>query len=247
MKRLLLLGLSSLYLNTAFSADITVSAAASLKEAFEVMAADYEKQYPQDKIKLNTAASGVLLRQIESGAPVDVFASADEATMNVAAQKNLLQNNTRKTFARNHLVLITPKKSSVRIQQLADLQQADVKRIALGKPQSVPAGAYSKSALEKAGLFNTLNAKYVYTQNVRQALDYVVRGEVEAGFVYQTDAQLKQFAVHIVRQVPTPTPVTYPIAMLSGSQHKTEAQRFIQYVLSPEGQRVLARYGFAKP
>lgn len=230
-----------------YAADITVSAAASLSDAFKEIATQYQKQYPQDKIKLNTAASGVLLQQLAQGAPVDVLATADQATMDKAAQQKLVDTTTRKNFVRNSLVLVTPKKSTVRVKKLNDLQQAGVKRIAMGKPESVPAGAYAKSALEQAKLFETLKSKYIYTQNVRQALDYVFRGEVEAGFVYRTDAQLKQFALNIEAEVPTSSAVVYPIAVTSGAKNRAEAQRLTQFILSPQGQAILQKYGFKKP
>ena len=222
--------------------DITVSAAASLKEAFTDIARQYEKQHPDAKIKLNTAASGTLLQQLAQGAPVDVLATADLATMDKAAAQNLIQS---KTFALNSLVLITPKNSSLKIAQPKDLLQNDVKRIAVGNPASVPAGAYTQAALEKQKLWDSLKPKIVQTQNVRQALDYVIRSETEAGFVYRTDAALKPHAVNIVATVPTEKPVAYPIALTQSSKVANEAQRFVNYVLSAEGQRVLQRYGFS--
>ena len=225
--------------------DITVSAAASLKEAFTDIARQYEKQHPDAKIKLNTAASGTLLQQLAQGAPVDVLATADLATMDKAAAQNLIQSNTRKTFALNSLVLITPKNSSLKITQPKDLLQNDVKRIAVGNPASVPAGVYTQAALEKQKLWDSLKPKVVNTQNVRQALDYVIRSETEAGFVYRTDAALKPHAVNIVATVATEKPVAYPIALTQSSKAANEAQRFVNYVLSAEGQRVLQRYGFS--
>ena len=224
--------------------DITVSAAASLKEAFTDIARQYEKQYPDAKIKLNTAASGTLLQQLAQGAPVDVLA-ADLATMDKAAAQNLIRPQTRKTFALNSLVLITPKSSSLKIKQPKDLQQEGVKRIAVGNPASVPAGAYTQAALEKQKLWDSLKPKIVQTQNVRQALDYVIRSETEAGFVYRTDAALKPHAVNIVATVPTEKPVAYPIALTQSSKAANEAQRFVNYVLSANGQTVLRRYGFS--
>lgn len=229
------------------AAEITVSAAASLKDAFQTIAQHYQKQYPQDKIKLNTAASGVLLQQLARGAPVDVFATADQITMNKAAQQNLIQPSTRRNFARNTLVLITPKNSPNHLNKLHDLQQIGVKKIAIGKPDSVPAGKYAQDALNHTKLFNPLKPKYIYTQNVRQALDYVSRGEVDAGFVYRTDAQLRQTALKIAAEIPTPTSVVYPIALTQHSKNTAAAQRFTQYILSEQGQSVLRRYGFAKP
>lgn len=224
--------------------NITVSVAASLKEAFTEMAQLYQKQYPQDKIKLNAAASGILLQQLIQGAPVDILATADVETMNRAIQRQLIQTPTRKNFARNHLVLITPK-NSLGIQKLSDLQHASVQKIALGQPASVPAGKYAQTALQQAQLFNTLKNKYIYTQNVRQVLDYVARGEVESGFVYRTDARLRASAVNVVANVPTPTPVVYQIALTQRNQ-TVAAKRFRDFVLSANGQAVLQKYGFEK-
>ncbi len=230
-----------------YADDITVSAAASLKEAFQDIAKQYQQQYPQDKVKLNTAASGVLLQQLAQGAPVDVLATADQATMDKAAKQHLIQSATRRPFARNTLVLVTPKSSTIRLKQLGDLKQASVKKIAIGKPESVPAGKYAQSALQQHQLFEPLKSKYIYTQNVRQALDYVARGEVDAGFVYRTDAQLKQFSLNIVSNVPTQPDIIYPIAVSQSSKRAAAAKRFTDYVLSPKGQAILQRYGFSKP
>jgi len=132
-----------------------------------------------------------------------------------------------------------------KISKPKDLQQEGVKRIAVGNPASVPAGAYTQAALEKQKLWSSLQPKIVHTQNVRQALDYVIRSETEAGFVYRTDAALKPHAVNIVASIPTEKPVAYPIALTQSSKAANEAQRFVNYVLSDEGQRVLQRYGFS--
>lgn len=231
----------------AFAADITVSAAASLKDAFGEIARQYQQQYPDAKVKLNTAASGVLLQQLAQGAPVDVLATADEATMDKAAEQKLIVPSGRQTFAHNSLVLVVPKKAKGVPKSLNALQQPEIGRIAIGKPQSVPAGAYAQTALQQAGLFASLQAKYVYTQNVRQALDYVARGEVDAGFVYRTDAQLQQDKLTIAMTVPTGKPVSYPLAVTAASKQPAEAQRFVAYVLSPKGLAVLKKYGFSRP
>lgn len=231
----------------ANAAEITVSAAASLKNAFGDIIAAYQKQYPQSKVRLNTAASGALLQQAAQGAPVDVLAFADDATMNQAQQKNLIVPHTRKTFAFNTLVIAAPKNSTLTVAKLADLHHPRFGRIALGNPASVPAGRYGKAALEKAGLWAGLQPKIITTQNVRQALDYIARGEVDAGFVYQTDAALMRHKVNILKNVPTQTPAAYPIAVSKSSRQDAEARRFVQYVLSAQGQGVLAEYGFKKP
>ncbi len=234
-------------LPTAFAADITVSAAASLSNAFKDIAAQYEKQYPQDKIRLNTAGSGALLQQALKGAPVDVLAFADQETMNKAQQQGLIDNASRQTFAANSLVIAAPKNSHLRINKLSDLNSPAVKRIAISNPASVPVGRYSKAVLEKTGLWNSLQPKIINTQHVRQSLDYVARGEVDAGFVYNTDAALMKDKVKVLKTVPTEEPVSYPIALVRNSNNPAQGKRFADYVLSPAGQSVLKRYGFEKP
>lgn len=230
--------------SSTFAADITVSAAASLSNAFKDIAAQYEKQYPQDKIRLNTAGSGALLQQAAKGAPVDVLAFADEETMNKAQQQGLIDNASRKTFATNALVIAAPADSRLRISKLSGLATPAVKRIAVSNPASVPVGRYSKAALEKAGLWDVLQPKIINTQHVRQSLDYVARGEVDAGFVYNTDAALMKDKVKVLKVVPTQEPVSYPIAVMKSSKNKAEAKRFADYVRSPAGQAVLVDYGF---
>ncbi len=240
---LALLGASAL----THAAEITVSAAASLTNAFKDMGQAYEKQYPDARVRFNFAASGPLLQQIAKGAPVDVFASADQETMDRAQQQGLLQAGTRQDFARNTLVLVVPRDSRVPLRQLGDLRRADVKRIALGNPDSVPVGRYSKQAMEAAGQWTALQPKVINTQSVRQSLDYVARGEVDAGFVYATDAAIMPDKVRVQFTVPTTKPVSYPIATINSSTQQVEAKRFVRYVQSPAGQAVLQRYGFSKP
>lgn len=232
---------------TSFGADIIVSAAASLSDAFKDIAMRYEKQYPDAKIKLNTAASGVLLQQAAKGAPVDVVAFADQKTMDMAAQQNLIASDTRKNFALNTLVAIAPVDSRLSIKNWHDLQQPIVGRIASGNPDSVPAGRYAQNAMEKAGVWTQIAPKIVRTQNVRQALDYVARGEVDAGFVYNTDAKLQKDKVKVLWVVPLDQPVMYPIAVVKNSQSEAEAKRFVDYVLSGVGRQVLQHYGFSRP
>ena len=229
------------------AAEITVSAAASLSNAFKEIAAQYEKQYPQDKIRLNTAASGTLLQQVLQGAPVDILAFADQETMDKAAAEGVIDTKTRRDFALNSLVIAAPLNSKLRINKLGDLESERFDRIALGNPASVPGGRYSKAVLEKAGLWQALQPKIITTQHVRQSLDYVARGEVDAGFVYNTDAALMKDKVKVLKTVPTEKPVSYPIAVTKQSKAAAEAKRFAAYVLSPKGRAVLNKYGFKKP
>jgi molybdate transport system substrate-binding protein len=227
------------------AADVTVSAAASLTDAFREIARSYEGQHPGAKVLLNFGASGALMQQIAKGAPVDVFASADQETMDQAQKQGLIAE--RQDFTRNALVLILPADSRLAVGALGDLSQAGVKRITMGNPAVAPIGRYARRALETANLWTSIEPKLIYAQNVRQALDYVVRAEVEAGFVFATDAAVMKDKVKVAFNVPVDMPMTYPIGRTAAGPSGEEAKRFIAYVLSPAGQAILARYGFLKP
>jgi len=224
--------------------ELVVSAAASLTNAFKAVGDAYEQQHPGTKLLFNFGASDVLMQQISKGAPVDVFASADQKAMDKAAEQKVIVPSTRKDFAANSLVLIVPNDSHFAPTSLNELTSASVKRVAYGDPASVPVGRYTEGALKAAGVWDAVSAKGVLATNVRQSLDYVSRGEVDAGFVFGTDAAVMTDRVKVALTVPTQTPVTYPIALVEGSKHATDAQSFITFVLSPAGQAVLAKYGF---
>lgn len=231
----------------AQAGDLHVSAAASLTNAFTDIARSYEARYPETKVLLNFGASGALLQQMAKGAPADVFASADMETMDAAAKQKLIVGSERRNFARNSLVVIVPRNSRLAIQRLQDLAQPAVQKLAIGNPASVPAGRYTRHALAAAGLWQPIAGKAINTQNVRQSLDYVARGEVDAGFVYGTDAALMQDKVKVAFTVPLDVVIDYPIARTADSADAAEARRFVDFVLSPAGQAVLAKYRFQKP
>lgn len=231
----------------AWSANLTVSAAASLTNAFTEMKDAFMKKHPDVSVVTNFASSNALLRQIEEGAPVDVFASADQDTMNKAAEKKLIDESTRVNFALNGLVLIVPADSGLAIKDVTDLQKDEVKKIAIGNPASVPAGRYAKDALTTAGLWDVLQPKYIMGEHVRQTLDYVARGEVEAGIVYMTDARQAGDKVRVAAVLSGHAPVSYPIAMIAKAASPREAKAFIDFVRSGEGSAILAKYGFSKP
>jgi molybdate transport system substrate-binding protein len=231
----------------ASAGDLIVSAASSLTDAFKQVAAAYEATHPDTKVVLNFAASDVLLQQIANGAPADVFASADQKAMDKAQTQGVLLNGSRKNFATNQLVLIVPTSSALKIARLKDLELPSVKRIAYGDPASVPVGRYTQAALQADGSWPAVSAKAVLAANVRQSLDYVARDEVDAGFVFATDAAIAKDTVKVALRVTSPTPISYPMAVVAQSKHSADAQAFENFVLSPEGQSVLAKYGFLKP
>ncbi|HEY3598189.1 MAG TPA: molybdate ABC transporter substrate-binding protein [Paraburkholderia sp.] len=224
--------------------ELIVSAAASLTNAFKAVGDAFEQQHPGTKLLFNFGASDVLMQQIAKGAPADVFASADQKAMDKAAAEKVIVPATRKDFAANSLVLIVPSDSRFAPASLSELSAASVKRVAYGDPASVPVGRYTEGALKAAGVWDAVSAKGVLAANVRQSLDYVSRGEVDAGFVFGTDAAIMPDRVKVAMTVPTQAPITYPIAQVEGSRHAADAQSFIAFVLSPAGQDVLAKYGF---
>jgi len=227
------------------AAEIVVSAAASLTDAFSAMKAPFEAANPGLTATFNFAASGPLFRQIEQGAPVDVFASADLKWMGEMLKAGLAAPGTDKLFAVNELVLAVPAANPGKVGTLADLKAEAVKRIAVGTPATVPAGNYTQIALTKSGDWNALEPKFVFAESVRQVLDYVSRGEVEAGFVYATDAKKAGEKVFVAVVVPLDEPVSYPIAPLAKAPHPEAAQAFVDFVLSSEGRKILASFGFS--
>lgn len=236
-----------LYTGTVQAAEITVSAAASLREAFTTMQQEFQKQYPDIKVNTNFAASNPLLKQLQEGAPVDVFASADQETMDKAAQSKVIVPESRKDFALNALVLVAPPKSAV--TKTEDLRQPSVKRIAVGNPDSVPAGRYTRDALQSLQLWEVLKPKMVMGESVRQVLDYVSRGEVDAGFVYRTDAVHSAPKTEIRATMSGHKPIVYPIAVAANNANdkakQGAAQDFVNFVCSAKGQAILAKYGFS--
>lgn len=231
----------------AFAADLTVSAAASLTNAFRDLGPMFEAASPGTRVQFNFGASGALLQQIARGAPADVFASADEETLDQARAKSLIDAATRRNFASNALVVIVPAASANVPGAVSDLAQAPYARIAIGLPASVPVGRYTKAVLDAAGLWSAIEPRMVGAENVRQALDYVARGEVDAAFVYATDAAIMTGKVKVAFSVPTTKPILYPVAVVAGSPNAAVAARFVEFLGGARAQAVLARHGFGKP
>ncbi|WP_321417497.1 molybdate ABC transporter substrate-binding protein [uncultured Methanomethylovorans sp.] len=227
---------------------ITVSAAASLTEAFTDMETEFEAENPDIDVVCNFAASGTLRTQIEGGAPVDVFASAAEDQMDTLASKGFIYNDTREDFAKNSLVMIVPKGNTLGLTGMQDLTKSEVEKISIGNPDTVPAGKYAKEGLTIAGLWDSVSNKTLLAENVKQALVYVETGEAEAGFVFSTDASsAKNGSIEVITSVPVTTPITYPIAIVSSTQHEEDSQLFIDFVTGEKGESILEQYGFSIP
>lgn len=232
------------------SCQLTVSAAASLTQAFTEIAGEFSQLQPC-RVQLNFAASGVLLQQLRHGAPTDVLVTADEATMDVAAREQLLAADSRQNFISNRLVLIAPLHSALTpadstaatgSQVLASLATAQIQQIALGDPKSVPAGRYAQAALTDAGLWPAIRHKVIPALNVRQVLAYVSRAEVDAGFVYASE--LKGQAVKLLAEVNNTPPILYPAAVSQHSNNPVTARQFVAFLLSVPAQQILQQHGF---
>jgi molybdate transport system substrate-binding protein len=224
---------------------ITVAAAISLKDAFLSVAQLYQER-TGDKVNFSFGSSGELMRQIEAGAPVDVFASAGQREMDDLQRKGLVEVATRADFARNSLAIVAPAVSSVDLNAVADLARPAVKRISIGNPKTVPAGMYAQQMLLHTHLWEKLQPRLIFAENVRQVLEYVERGEVSAGIVYSTDVGIAHGRVQVAALAPDGTygPILYPIAKIKGSPHQGAAREFVRFVLGPEGQRALRKFGF---
>lgn len=223
--------------------ELLVSAAASLTDSFKEIGQAYEAKNPGVTVRFNFAATGSLLQQIEQGAPVDVFASADQKFMDKAEKGSSILTASRADFVGNSLVLITPV-SMTGVKGVADLQSVQVQKISMGNPESVAAGRYARAALENLGVWGEIAPKCVMGISVKQALEYVMRGEVEAGIVFGTDAVLAKKRVRVVAEIPTVTPIVYPVAVVAGSVKKDAALAFVHYLRGAEAQAIFAGYGF---
>ena len=245
MKTKALVLLFSLLIATSISAaELTVYAAASLTEALKEIAAAYEKQ-SGDKLQFNFGASSMLARQIEEGAPADLFFSADEAKMDALEKKDLLLPGTRRSLLSNLLVLVVPADARAAPKSAADLAKPEFQKIALAEPQTVPAGIYAREYLQKLGLWDAVQEKVVPTENVRAALAAVESGNVEVGIVYKTDSLISK-KVKVAVEVPAAEgpKISYPIAVLKSSKQADRAKKFAEYLAGPTPRSVFEKFGF---
>jgi len=238
----------SAHTTSAQAREIVVAAAISLSEAFNEIGRLYQ-QRTGDAVTFSFASSGELEKQIEAGAPVDVFASAGEKEMDQLQAKQLIDQSTRANFVRNTLVLMVPTGSKVALHSFAELVEPGVQRIAIGDPKTVPAGQYAEQLLRNLQLWSKVQSRLVLAENVRQVLDYVVREEVEAGIVYATDVNIAKGKATVVASAPEQDygPVLYPIAVVKESGSAQAARGFVNLVRSQDGVRILAKYGFLAP
>nr|WP_279326046.1 molybdate ABC transporter substrate-binding protein [Bacillus sp. FJAT-47783] len=225
--------------------EITVSAAASLQEAMMELIAAFEKEYPSVTVHVNFGGSGALKQQISKGAPVDLFFSAGEKHINELVAEGLLSKELTINVVKNQLALIVSEDVKQEVKDLKDLQK--VQQIAVGNPETVPAGQYAKEALEQSRLWEILKTKVVTSKDVRQVLTYVETGNVDAGIVYKTDALL---AKDVISSIPINetlhSPIVYPLGVVSTTKHEAEAKQFLHFIQEEKSVEILKKFGFSE-
>ena len=231
----------------AAGAELNVFAAASLADAFKELAPLFQTATGYT-LRCNFGASGALARQIKEGAPADVIFSADELRVEQLEKAGLLLPGTRKIILANTLVLVVAADGGAPVTTLADLTRADIHRVAIGEPATVPAGTYAKEHLEKLGLWQPLLPKLVPLDTVRAVLAAVEEGNAEAGFVYQTDALIsKKVKIAVAVRRDEGPKITYPVAVLKDARSPEAARALVAFLAGPEAQKVFAKFGFLPP
>jgi molybdate transport system substrate-binding protein len=225
--------------------EIMISAAASLTDVLNEMKTSFEKEHSDVSVTYNFGGSGKLAQQIEQGAPTDLFLSASKKDMDKLQEKGLVTKGTRIDFAKNELVLIVPKDSALHIDSFEKVTPEQIKQLAVGEPESVPAGRYTKETFEKIGLWEKVKDKLVLGKDVRQVLTYVESGNADAGVVYESDAIVSQkVKVLATAKSEWHKPIVYPGAVTTNAENKEEAKMFLDYLTSEKGKEVFKKYGF---
>lgn len=227
---------------------ITVSAAASLKKAMTEIQPLFEKE-KNIKLSFNFGSSGTLQKQIEQGAPTDVFISAGKTQMDALQTGKLIDTASRKNLLTNKLVLIVPNDKKDKIKTAEDLV-ANATKISIGEPKSVPAGKYAQDSLTYLKLWSKLSSKVVYAKDVEQVVTYVESGSVDGGFVYNSDAAaagLKNSSVVETMDEKSHKPIVYPEAIITASKDKVSSKAFMDYLSTDTAKKILEKYGFGIP
>ncbi len=225
--------------------ELHVHAAASLSDALIQIEEDFEDAYPELEVILNFASSGTLQRQIEQGAPADLFISASEKEFNRLDQKNLFHPEFTKNILSNQLVFVTNKANKLNIQIPNDLKKEQVERISIGAPESVPAGKYAKETLENMELWKQVKDKIVYGKDVVQVLSYIETGNVDVGFVYASDAKSSsKVTVQTLIDSDLHSPIIYPAGVLKNTQNLEEAKQFYDYLQNQQAKDTFKEFGF---
>lgn len=225
--------------------ELLISAAASLTDALEELKATYEEEHEGVKLTYNFGSSGKLAKNIENGAPSDVFLSASTKDMDDMADKGLIRGESRVDFTSNALVLIANKDSDSTVRSFEDIEPAEIQHFAVGEPETVPVGRYTKETFEHLDLWNVLQDKLVLGSDVRQVLTYVEMGNADYGVVYSSDAFISDHVKVLAESDPEwHAPIVYPGAVVEASKHQEAAQDFLDFLTSDSGKEALQKFGF---
>lgn len=226
-------------------ATINISAAATLTDVIKEINILYSKERPDINITANFASSGTIQNQIENGAPTDIFFSGASLQMDNLGKKGLILSDTRKDLLSNQIVLVVPNDSTLSIHEFQDLTNNLVKKIAIGDPASVTAGMYAKKVLEELGIYQELKPKFLFGSDVRQVLAYVESGNVDAGFIYSTDAKLAtKVKVVAVASANINGEIIYPIAIVKSTKYLQAAKDYLSFLNSDKSKEIFIKYGF---
>lgn len=232
-------------LNSTENVEVTVSAAASLKNVLEEIKSNFEDTNNHITILYNLGGSGALKQQIIQGAPTDIFISAAKDQFEELKQKGLIDKENQSNLLGNQLVLITNKANPAHLENIQDLSKKEIEKVAIGVPETVPAGMYAKQTLKHFKLWEEVQPKLIQTKDVRQVLTYVETGSVDAGMVYITDVDISdKVEVAVVADEDSHDPIIYSAGMIKATTHKKEAERFYDYLKSKKAKAIFKKYGF---
>ncbi|MGE5703535.1 MAG: molybdate ABC transporter substrate-binding protein [Clostridia bacterium] len=226
-------------------AELTIAAAASLTDALNELKTSFQAEFPQYALSYSFGSSGKLATQIQQGAPADVFLSASKKDMDTLQGENLIVANSRIDFAANRLVLIAPQNTKLPVAGFDKINPQAISHLALGNPESVPAGRYGKEVLESVKLWDKLQSKIVFASDVRQVLTYVESGNADLGVVYTSDAlSSDQIKILAIAEEKWHKPIVYPGAVVASSKAAAQASVFLDYLNSEKGRLILSKHGF---
>jgi molybdate transport system substrate-binding protein len=233
---------------TAKKVEILISAASSLMDSLKELQTTYEREHSNIKLTFNFGASGTLQQQIEQGAPADLFLSAGKKQMTALVDKQFIDTSKQLNLLTNELVAVVPADSKMGIGTMEDLTKSEVKKIAVGEPETVPVGSYTKDSLTYFKLWDSVQPKTVFAKDVRQVLNYVETGNTEAGFVYKTDALTSQkVKIAFTADPKSYKPIEYPVGIVKATKHLIETEQLYTYLQSKAAQELFLKYGFSLP
>lgn len=231
-------------LSVASASEILVSAASDLTGAFKEIGKMYEKE-SGNRVVFNFGSTGMLAQQIEGGAPVDLFAAANKRYIDELEKKGLIISETKRVYAIGRIVLATPK-GGVKLNSVEELTRPDIKRIAIANPSHAPYGMAAKEAMEKNGIWNKIKDKVVYAENIRQAMQYLETGNVDAAILALSATMGSDINYTPILQE-LYSPIEQTLAVIKGGKNEKKARELAEFINGPKGRAVMDRYGFGLP